>query len=189
MSNDIQIVSEEAIVFDMGYNQKPIIIVLKDTKIAEQSVEHIRTANPSTFPDLITIFTSSIVELARATGSLKTGLVKLEHRLEYIRANLLINKVPLLAEQKGIKLTAPVAEALIMLDPEYNALLLLKDEVKNSVEGLEAKYKAINTAYFAIKAVSDMKFGGGYRIDPDPGMPEDGRMGTITRKNQFRGEF
>jgi len=189
MSNDIQIVSEEAIVFNVGHNQKPIVIVLKDTKVAEQSVDSIRTASPATFPDLITVFTSSIVELTRSTGILKETLVRLEHKLDYMRANLLINKVPLLAEQKGIKLTAPVAEALITLDPEYNALSLIKEEMANTVVGLEAKQKAINTAYFAIKAVADMKFGGGYRLNIDPGLPEHGEMGTVTRKNQYRGEF
>src|ERR1017187_7791472 len=109
MSDEIQVVAEDAIVIDV-YGT-PIVLELKDTKVAEQSVCFLRTVNPGTYPDLITVFNLAIKELVLAVGTLKTALFPLEHKLKYMKADIIWNRLPAIAAQKGIKLTAPQAEA------------------------------------------------------------------------------
>lgn len=176
---------DSVIVLSRGAKHPNVIIELKETQVAVQHLPHIKNATPATFPELVSVFTNSYYELSKAIGYLKMESASIDHELEYLRAQLLINEVPILLEARKLKSTVDTNNALIILDPRHRELSATKERFDAALALIEQRAKAITMAYYSLREIANMRFGAQYKVQLDSMIPDGAGPGDTVRRRPY----
>src|SRR6266545_4091737 len=96
-------------------------IPLQRILTAERRAEEIAMITPGKAPELLTVFNRAYLDASDAFSKLRYERDRAEDERSKIKAEILLDKVPDLLKAKGIGSSADVRQAIIDLDPGYQA--------------------------------------------------------------------
>lgn len=146
--------ASEVQVISRGPQQTPILLELKDTNYALTRVNDIRVINPIILPDLLAVFSKSMTELTKALGAISLEIVKTTYVLDRIKAHIILEDMPRILAEKGLKSSEDVRSAIISLDPAYSQLSEQLAMLEAVYENLKSKYKNMELAIYNCKTIT-----------------------------------
>ncbi len=148
----------------------PITLKMTDTNAAMSRLHEIRNTNAGTFPELASVFIQASNELFQAIATVRTELIKNEHKLEQLRSRLLIDDVPAIMLARNLKNTLEVSKAIMNQNSEYSELVYTQELLAGAITVLENKLVTLKSAQFAISQIAKLSFEGrfNHRLPQEP---------------------
>jgi len=137
--------------------ESPILLQLKRAKEAIERISDIAALSPSLLPGLLTSLLQGLTELNKAMSTISLEIVNAEHKANRRKANLILDEMPRILIEKGIKSSEDVRNAILSLDHEYSQLCEQKDMLEAIFENLKVKSKNIEHALYSCKTITQYR--------------------------------
>lgn len=118
---------------------------------AEGRIEEIAGITPGKAPELLATFNSAYAKSARVMAGVQMERVRAQRALERLKSDITLNRVPALLEEKKLKTSVDLREAVIALDPEYQRLQEQCDHLDAIYELMKGKTRALDMAMSSVK--------------------------------------
>jgi hypothetical protein len=118
-------------------------------------IDDVQHVTPAKAPELLTVFNQAYLELTDHSTKLMYQLTRASNEVDTVKARILIDKIPVLIEEKKLPSSKDIRDALIAADPEYQAVKTTFDRIECLLENLKGKQKSIEMAYSSVKKIID----------------------------------
>jgi len=130
-----------------------ITIDLQAILISEGRQDEVAIVTPQKAPELLAEFNRSWRELDKLVVRLVAEKTKAEKEAGKRRAYLLLYEIPALLAKMDVASTMDAREAVIALDPEFQALQETVDKLDAVIEYLKGKRKSFENSYTSVKKI------------------------------------
>lgn len=162
--SDIETDASEVLIIPRLGNT-PILLQLKKTKEAVERISDVAVLNPSILPGLLATLLTGLSELNKAMSIIGLEIVNAEHKANRRKATLILDEMPRILLEKGIKSSEDVRNAILDLDYEYSQLREQKDMLEAVFENLKIKSKNIEHALYSCKTITQYRTNIGLKGD------------------------
>lgn len=138
-------------------NVPPLNLNMHSIYQAEQRLQETRTVTPGNAPELRGAFNEACNMTTKYIAWIKYEILTAKKNLDLVKAEILLDKVPEILKQKGIKDNADIREAIINRDPQYQECLEVLNTLEATKHLLESKAKTFERAYWDCRDVSNDK--------------------------------
>ncbi len=130
-----------------------VCLQMGDVYQAERRHEEIAVINSHKAPELITCFIRAYAILGDYVHQVTTQLVKAENSLAKRKAIVLLDIVPQVLKDKGLKGSEDLRTAVLDTDPAYEQARDLVQQLEAWQELLRGKQKNIENCYLAVRKI------------------------------------
>ncbi len=150
---------------------------MSEIAFAEGRTDEIATINSHKAPELLTCYIQAYTWCVEHITNLTAESIKAETAAEYRKAEILLEEVPRILREKGIKTANDdYRKAVVAMDKKHIALQERLNHIRMYVQMFKGKLESIEMAYMAVRKIygSGMEFRNpnlGSNHTPDPWRP------------------
>lgn len=126
---------------------------LGEILIAEGRQREVAFVTQFKAPELLYTFNHAWLETDKVQKKLAADIVKAEAAVGKRKARILLYEAEAFLKERGVASTKESREAVIVLDPEYEALQDVVDQLFAAQEWLKGKMKSFENSYSSVKKI------------------------------------
>jgi hypothetical protein len=137
----------------------PQVIDLTDVYAIEQRIQEVAFVTKAKAPELMSRFNEAYLFVHKHISLLKYELVRSEVAANKLKSVILLDKVPMILEQKGLVSgksragSADLRDAILSQDEQYQEALDQTEKLKCIIELLKGKLEGFEMAYTSVKKI------------------------------------
>lgn len=135
----------------------PLTLDLVRIKQAEARAIEVASVTPTKAPELLATFNQAYLDASNAFSRLRYERDCAEAKVNQIKAEILLDKIPGILKAKGVSSSADVRQAIIELDAGYQEALDNLSQLEAMVEFVKGKMKFLENAFTSVKKIMDTK--------------------------------
>jgi hypothetical protein len=172
---------------------QPLCIDLSKVYSIEARIEEVAFVTPTKAPELLARFNEGYLFLHKQICLLEYELVQATREANKIRSIVLLDRVPVILEQKGLggknrAGSEDLRNAILDGDEEYQSARETVEQVSCIIELLKGKLKAFEMAYTSVKKLLGEGAFNMLSRNPGTGTNPDTKVGQVDRPVQGFGK-
>jgi hypothetical protein len=138
-------------------NVPPLSLNMHSIYLTEQRLQETRAVTPASAPELRAAFNEACNTVTKYIAWIKYEILTAKKNLDLSRAEILLDKVPEVLKEKGIKDNADIREAIVNRDQDYQEKLDVLNTLEATKSLLESKSKTFERAYWDCRDIANDK--------------------------------
>ena len=132
---------------------KPLTFDLSSIYMAESRQQEVAIVTPIKAPELLWVFNKAWLDVDGVIKRLSEARTSAEREVEKVRADLLLNRIEDILKLKNVSSTKDTRDAVIVLDPSYQAAQDRVDQIHATCEWLKGKRESFENSFTSVKKI------------------------------------